>query len=73
MVPRGAPGMPAGRLEHGADAAYRVGQLVVALAAERRGAAARRDETQQHPQDGRLAGTVGSEQGRDLARLGRWR
>ena len=68
VVERGAPGVVAGRLEDRADLTHRVRQLVVPPAAERRGPAARCDETQQHPQGGGLAGAVGSEQGRDLAR-----
>jgi len=59
--------MPTGRLEDGADTAYRVGQLMIPLAAERRRAAGRCHEAQQHPKDGGLPGTVRPEQRRDVA------
>ena len=69
MVERGAPGVVAGCLENRADLPDRVGQLVVPPAAERRGPAVRCHEPEQHPQGGGLAGAIGSEQGRHLARL----
>ena len=61
--------MVAGRLEDRADLPDRVRQLVVPAAVERRGPAVRCHQPEQHPQGRGLAGSVGSEQGRHLARL----
>ena len=67
VVEPGTPGVVAGRLKDRADLPDRVWQVGVPLGAERRSSAARCYEPQQHPQRGRFAGAVGSEQGRDLA------
>jgi len=68
VIQCGTPGVAAGGLEDRAHPTHRVRQLVVPPATERRGPAAWCHETQEHPEGGGLAGAVGPEQGRDLAR-----
>ena len=63
------PGVEVRRLEGGPHGPERVGEVDVALPVDRRGAARRVDEPEQHPQGGRLARAVGPEEAGDPARL----
>jgi hypothetical protein len=54
-------------LEHGADGTRRIGEIDVAAAEDRRRASRGSDQTDQHPQRGRLAGAVAAEKPGDGA------
>ncbi len=69
VVPPGAARVEVGRLEGRADGAQRVGQVAIAPTADGRGAGAGSDQPEQHPQGGRLAGAVRSEEAGDPAGL----
>ena len=70
QVVAGRPGrVEARRLERRADDPQRLVDLVVGLAADRRGARGRVHQAQDHPQRGRLAGAVGAEEAGHGARL----
>ena len=68
-----APGMEAGRLEHGADVTDRLVEVAVWLTVDGCRAGRRGDQPEQHPQGRGLPGAVGAEEpddpaGRELAR-----
>ena len=68
-----APGMEAGRLEHGADVTDRLVEVAVGLTVDGRRAGRRGDQPEQHPQRRGLPGAVGAEEpddpaGRELRR-----
>jgi hypothetical protein len=66
-----AAGVEARVLEHGADLAARVLELLVALPRERRGALIEVDQPEQHAQRRALAGAVGPEEPGHAAGLDR--
>jgi len=71
VVASGAAGMEVGGLKRRPDDPLRCPDLVVGEAADRRAAAGRADQTQQHPQGGGLSGAVRPEEAGDPAGLDR--
>ena len=69
VVAPGAARMEVGGLQRRPDDALRRPYLAVRLAADRRAAAGRPDQAQQHPQRGGLAGSVGPQEAGDPAGL----
>ena len=69
VVAAGAARVEVGRLQRGADDRHRLRDVVVAVAADGRGAAGRADQAEQHAQRGRLARAVGAEEAGDAAGL----
>jgi hypothetical protein len=69
VVAGAAARMEAGALQHGPDRAKRLGERPVGLALDRRRAARRLGEAENHPQRGGLPGAVRPEKARDPAGL----
>ena len=71
MVASRAAWVKVGRLKHRADSPSSSGKVCVWLAEDKRPAARRRREAEQHPQRRRLAGAVRPQKARNRARLER--